>query len=239
MDSIREQLTDSAAIAEKALIDQLTGISKDIAPLATSVDVVALTKEFNVSAPVPQNAKVMELYLRAQQETNAAINQLRMIKTSLMVGLPAVEDGNNFGVAVVKDVIDMAEAAIQTLKKEIETFPVYFKDRAAAVKAVSPKVSSLRSESTVKSAEESSKNDEQEKSSKDSTSTTSDTKTETPTALPDEIAHIVALDVSWYLKFLTQLMTVYGQCAIVCNYMEKNQHQISNPKGSGAGLSMF
>lgn len=231
--------------------------------------------QFNVTAPVPQNQKVMDLYLRAQQETTQAMHNLRkwrhhqrtasafatldmrvcadvvcecassqhhtpgVIKTSLMCSLPAVEDGNNFGVAVVRDVIDMAEASIAANKKEIDTFPTYFKERAAAVKAVSTRSTSSSSESTSKGADDSSKNGEQEKTTKDSTSSSSETKTETPTPLEDELAHIVALDVNWYLKFVAQLMAVHGHCATVCDYMEKNESKISNPKGSGAGLSMF
>jgi len=117
--------------------------------------------------------------------------------------------------------------------------PDYFKERSAAAEKLSPKVSQSASESTSTSSDKENKGGEETTTAKNGSSSSSKKDTSTSSVVPDAVAHLVAIDVNWYLKLHTTCNRIRNVYATVCDFLEKNEARITEPKGSGGRMSMY
>jgi hypothetical protein len=128
---------------------------------------------------------------------------------------------------------------MSVFQETMKGLPDYFKDRSGAAEKLSPKVSSTVSESTSNSTDNEKKAAEETASTKAGTSSSSKKETSTSVVVPDAVAHLVALDVNWYLRLHATCNKVRSAYATVCDFLEKNEQRISEPKGSGGRMSMY
>jgi len=194
----------------------------------------------SATAQVPLNVTVAAAVERTQAEIFAAVTTLGTVQTWLQTSLPPIEDGNNFGVSIVMEGIKVVTDTKKALADELKVLPDYFKERAAAAEKLGPKESASSSESTSTSADKETKGAEAETASaKSGTSSGSKKDVSSSTPCPDAVAHITAVDVNWFLRLYATLDRVRTAYAVVADFLEKNEKRISQPKGSGSGMSMF
>jgi hypothetical protein len=241
MQAIRDQTTADATAAR----GQIPAKYAEISAFMTSMnaDPSLLGARFAVASSdtemLKQNVDVSNALERTQSEISTAISTFSTIELWLRLSLPAIEDGNNFGVGIVMEGAKIISESKKELSDLMKTLPDYFKDRSAAAEKLSPKVSVSTSETTSKSADKELKGAEETTTSKDGTSTSSKKDTSSSTVVPDAIAHVVALDVNWYLKLHASCDRVRNIYATVCDFLEKNEARITEPKGSGGRMSMY
>jgi len=240
MEAIRAKYTNDAEAVKDALPHAFLSLDEFLQG-ARVTNPGALAAEFATpTAAANSNTRVVDLLSRTQSELNNAASSFATLEAWLRLCVPAIEDGNNFGVGIVLEahkLVNDARSEVLGLMKEL---PDYFKERGAAAEKVAPKASSSSTETETKADESGSKNGAADASKKTSTSTVSEKKTVEAAAHPDCMAHVTAIDVAWYLKLVTTCDRVRSLYACLCDFLEKNQEKISAPKGSGgSGLSMF
>lgn len=194
----------------------------------------------SATAPVPCNPAVATALERTQAELFGAVSALSTIQAWLQLSIPAVEDGNNFGVGIVMEGIKTVSEIKKALQDELKTIPDYFKERASAAEKLSPKISTSSSEGTSSGSDAETKAGEEEKATaKKGASSSTKKEVSSSTVVPDAVAHAVAIDVNWHLRLFGICDKVKMAYAVVEDFLEKNQARIAEPKGSGGGMSMF
>ena len=186
------------------------------------------------------NATVTEALSYVRSEAAACVMNLRKVERFIVLHVPKVEDGNNFGVAIQMEVMKMVTEQGKTCKGLMDKLPDYHKERSAAMKEVAPKTSTDVTEAKTSSDDDETKGGEATKTSKSGTSKNSTTKTTSSPALPDALAHVVAIDVHWYFSLLFLLEVVRDSYIAVGDCLEKNKLKLTQPKGEGGNaMSMF
>mmetsp|Transcript_63409 Transcript_63409/g.127336 ORF Transcript_63409/g.127336 Transcript_63409/m.127336 type:complete len:157 (+) Transcript_63409:186-656(+) len=154
--------------------------------------------------------------------------------------IPPVEDGNNFGVAIVMEGIKIISDLKKELLETLKGLPEYHKERAGATEKLSPKVSTSSSESSSSSSDTEKKAAEDASDTKKSGTSSSQKKdSSSSSTVPDAVKHLVALDVSWHLRVYSICAKINGAYAVVGDFLDKNDRRIEMPRGSGGGMSMF
>lgn len=165
-----------------------------------------------------------------------SIESIQLLERFVMINIPKMEDGNNFGVTVQMTVAKALKDARENLLKKMETLLSYYNDRAGAVeklalekKSISKSFGSSTSEST------SSKEDANEKKESTSSSTEEKSVATEDKAYPFRIMHLVALDVNAYVAAKAGLNDCFNEVIMVLDNVEKNKEKITSPKGENGG----
>jgi hypothetical protein len=268
MQAIRDKYVADGKAAKAAIPERFLAV--DTFASSILADPAALATQYAVTpsetAPVPVNAALSASIARCEAELFAAVAAFGNISSWLQMCIPAVEDGNNFGVAIVMEGIKLIidckkELAVRfcpfhldrfflhrfcptdifhVLQELMKGLPDYYKERSGATEKLSPKISTSASESTSANADKETKAGEAEAaSSKSGTSTSSKKDTSSSSVVPDAVAHLVALDVSWHLRVYSACEKMKAAYALVGDFLDKNERRINEPKGSGGGMSMF
>mmetsp|Transcript_68275 Transcript_68275/g.189600 ORF Transcript_68275/g.189600 Transcript_68275/m.189600 type:complete len:241 (+) Transcript_68275:106-828(+) len=240
MDAIREKYNTEAGNAKAAIPERF--LKLDALLSANPPDVAALSAQFAITdvAAAADNSTVGALMSTTTSELFFATSAMSVLETWLKLCVPAIEDGNNFGVGIVMEAAKMCSDARGELEKLQASVPDYYKERGAAYAAIAPKTTTSTTESTSKADDKSTKDGTLEATAKEGASSSSETKTTGGTASPDQISHVVALDVMWYLKLYAACDRVRSLYAAVCDFLEKNEEKIQAPKGErGGGMSMY
>jgi len=167
-----------------------------------------------------------------------SIDETQLLERYISLHVPAMEDGNNFGVSVQMVVAKHLKSIREGAVKRMESLPKYYSERSDALDKVGIKKTT---ESVTKSSSSSSSTggkDGDEK--KQSTTEVSESK-ESGSSKPDptRIKHVVALDVFWYNEMRSTLTALVASYLTIFDNMEKNKDKLTAPKGSGgSGLSM-
>jgi len=200
-------------------------------------DPTALATEFTIApsasgeVPTDVNPKVQELLHVAQSELFFAVQAFGVIISWLKLSIPQIEDGNNFGVGIVMEAAKMVTELRKEMEEMQKALPEYHKERGAAVEKVIVKQSnSVTNTSSKKEGSEGQEN---------SVTDVQENKTVASPVLPDQLAYITSVDVSWYLRLYATCDRVRSAYATVCDFLEKNEDKIQAPKGMGGGMSMF
>ncbi|KAJ1453691.1 proteasome activator pa28 [Pelagophyceae sp. CCMP2097] len=188
------------------------------------------------------NATLAELIPLVRAALAGAVLDLRKLERWIVLNVPKVEDGNNFGVAIQIDVHKMVLEHRKELKAMLDKLADYHKERAALLKEV---VSAKTSSDTTETA---TKNDDSEAKGADASVATvkagKSTKTETRTArstpLPDACEAVVALDVMWYFHLGYVLEVARDAYIATGDMVQKNKLKLEQPKGDGnSRMNMF
>ena len=227
---------------ESALPDKIMKIDGKLASLSSlSLEEVEarFTKEFNASGP--KNAAVAQLLSEARSEAATCILNLSKYERFIVLSVPKVEDGNNFGVSIQLEVKKFVGEQKKAVKDLFDKCADYHKDRASLLKDIVPKQTEDKVEGKTQTTDNENKNKESTNTVKESLKTSSETKTTTPkTILPDAAAALVALDVSWYFQLYFMLEQVRDSYIACGDTISKNRKRLEAPKGDGnSGMSMF
>lgn len=86
------------------------------------------------------------------------------------------------------------------IQEIIKMLPDYYKERSSAAEKLSPKITTSTTETSTENSDKESKNGaEQTCDVKNGTSTVQKKDSSVPTCVPDAVAHVVSLDISWYV----------------------------------------
>lgn len=177
-----------------------------------------------------KNDKVSAAVSDVREELSKCVQMLQKMTRWIHLMVPAIEDGNNFGVGVQGEILKMISDRSNHLNGLFAALPGYHKDRAAAWKDLG---SAKGSQTKTTSTKEETENKEPTK-----TTVTVDSKAVDGTTAanhPDGLAHIVALDVQTYFHLYHSLGLVRDTYLIVGDTIEKNLAKIESPKGGGGG----
>ena len=173
-------------------------------------------------------------------EAAACILNLRKIERFIVLHVPKVEDGNNFGVAIQMEVNKMVGEQGKTLKGLVDALPNYYKERAGAWKEVAAKTSTETTKSKSEGEDSETKDGAASKTAKSGASSSSKTTTSSSPPNADAVAHLVALDVHWYFALCFTLESVRDAYIACGDCLEKNKQKLAMPRGEGGNaMSMF
>lgn len=161
----------------------------------------------------------------------STIDQILLLERFIILHIPQMEDGNNFGVTVQMTVAKALKDTRESLLKKMESLVGYYNARADAVDKLSlDKTTSTASKTSSKT--ESTKEDEKKESASEST----DEKTikVTDKGYPFRLMALVALDVNIYMTAKSGLTDCFNDFIMVVDNVEKNKSKLTKPKGGGS-----
>lgn len=166
----------------------------------------------------------------------AGINKIMTLERFIIMHIPAIEDGNNFGVSVQMVVLKILKETREDWTKKLETLPSYYSTRADAVDKLNL-VKVTQTETLSESNTNSAGGKDGDESKK--TSTTSKEEKKTGGASPDvaRIKHLVAIDLKWYFELQASLIALQNGYIAIHENIEKNKNKLTTPKGSNGGRS--
>lgn len=195
----------------------------------------ALESEYEAATTASPDAvnKTLVSALSAYKDHLAAsIENIQTLERFIIVHIPQMEDGNNFGVTVQMTVAKALKEAKENLLKKMDSLLAYYNDRAGAVEKLAlEKTTISKTAGTNKS--ESTKEDEKKEGS--SSSTEEKVTSVVDKAYPFRVMHLVALDVNAYFAAKSGLTDCVNEIIMALDNVEKNMDKITSPKGSSGG----
>ena len=136
-DRLKDVAAQEVERLEAALPDTIMGIDGRVSALSErSLADVEASYRGSITAGNPAvNAELAELLTYVRSEAAACVLNLRKIERFIVLHVPKVEDGNNFGVAIQMETNKMVQVQGLAVKALLDKLPDYHKDRAAAWKA--------------------------------------------------------------------------------------------------------
>lgn len=190
-----------------------------------------LASSINAEAPSKTDTLVSMLgYTRA--ELVSCASNLRKVERYIMLMVPRIEDGNNFGTQIQYEIRKMVTELRTKIKEVFDKLADYHKDRAALWKEISPKSSKDTTVSKSTTTEDG--------ADKETAKTSTEEKASQSVPLPDAVAAIAAFDTNWYFQVALALEQCKDAYVTAFVAFVKNQDKIERPKGEGAGgMNMF
>ncbi|GFH45599.1 hypothetical protein CTEN210_02073 [Chaetoceros tenuissimus] len=163
------------------------------------------------------------------------IDNIQLFERFIVLHIPQMEDGNNFGVTVQMTVGKALKETRESLLKQMDSVVTYYNSRADAVEKLSLE-KSTKTVSSTSSKTDSSKDEEK----KESTTESTDVKTvSTESKTYDfRLMALAALDVNAYMSSKAGLVDTFNDFLMVVDNIEKNKLKLTSPKGSSGGNSM-
>jgi len=184
------------------------------------------------------NAVVDEVYGVVSDELARAISLLRDLEKWIVILVPKVEDGNNFGVEVQGAIYGKMNEYRTKLESKLESMPDYYKDRAAAMEKISGKISAEKVTTSTSSKDAKDENGEKKNTESNAESVvTKTTETAINSPLPDAVQHVVMLDGKWHGIF-TRDLELIGQVLFgVYHHLALNWEKVTLPRGANGNKS--
>jgi hypothetical protein len=166
---------------------------------------------------------------------------VQTLEAWIMLAVPAMEDGGNFGVSIQLDVLkSLKETRESWYKLLADEFVKYYDARASTIEKFGIEKSTSSSTTTNTQQTEKAKDEE---TSKSTTVTVQETKTSgVPPQAPltaswgyHRVQHVVALDVQMYSLLQVSLQQLINTYACLLDSVEKNYTKLAYPKGEGHG----
>jgi hypothetical protein len=188
------------------------------------------------SSPDAINAPLLSALSAYKDLVSQTIDAIQLIERYIILHMPKMEDGNNFGVTVQMTVAKVLKDARESLLKKLDGILTYYNARADAV----DKLSLEKKTSTTTSSTNKMDSTKQE-DKKESTSVASEEKV--VKVLEDKaysfrLMALVALDVNAYMNAKSGLMDCFNDFLMVVENVEKNKIKLTSPKGSNGGNSI-
>ena len=154
----------------------------------------------------------------------------------IVMHIPAIEDGNNFGVSVQMVVLKLLKETKEEWTKKLDSLPSYYSTRADAIDKLNlVKVTQTETLSESNTNSSGGKDGDEMKKS----AVTSKEEKKTGGVKPDlsRIKHVVALDLKWYFELQSCMITLQNGYIAIHGNIEKNKMKLTSPKGSNGGRS--
>jgi len=168
------------------------------------------------------------------------IDQIQTMERYIMLHIPQMEDGNNFGVTVQMTVAKALKESREALSKKLDAIPAYYSSRADAVDKLGlVKTTVSTTKTTSASNAKGGKDGDENKSSE---SNVQEEKTVGAAGIGENmklrLMHMVALDVHCYFNLRSGLVECQDSYMMILDNVEKNKDKLTAPKGSMGGNSM-
>jgi len=185
----------------------------------------------------PSLTPAIEAYLDLLSST---VDEIQTLDRYIMLHIPQMEDGNNFGVTVQMMVSKALTESRDKLTKMVAALPTYHAARADAVEKLGlQKVSKSTTKTESASSATGGKDGDE---SKTSSSTVSEEKTVGKAGIDENMVlrlkHVASLDVQCYFELRTGLVECRDIYLMILDNVEKNKSKLTSPKGSGGSNSM-
>jgi hypothetical protein len=201
--------------------------------VATSPSQLEQTYEATLStSPDAINAPLIAALSNYKDLLATTISHIQLLERYIIVHVPKMEDGNNFGVTVQMTVSKALQETRTSLLSKMDSITTYYKDRADAVDKLGL-VKVTKTTSKVSSEIDSTKEEEKKQSS----TLSSDEKTVEvqDKVTPFRMMHLVAMDVAAFYKAKAGVEDSFNEFIMVLDNVEKNKSKLTTPKGSGGG----
>jgi len=185
------------------------------------------------TAAFASNNSLLKLTDSVRDALALAETDFMAIRESITLQIPAVSDGNNFGVDVQMHVIEQLKAMESQTTTSLHNLSDMHWSRAEAIgKLLGAKESSKEVSHSESKAQETKDGvaesktvtaDSQKQSSKDGR------------LVEDLLHYVAALDVTQYSKLTGHLRRLRMSYALAADLLEKNQEKLSNPRGNSSG----
>jgi hypothetical protein len=160
------------------------------------------------------------------------ISHIQLLERYIIVHVPKMEDGNNFGVTVQMTVAKALQETRTSLLSKMDSITTYYKERAEAVEKLAL-IKVTKTTSKVSSQVESTK--EEEKKESNTVSLDEKTVEVQDKVTPFRMMHLVAMDVAAFYKAKAGVESSFNEFLMVLDHVEKNKSKLTTPKGSGGG----
>merc|ERR1712232_398407 len=154
------------------------------------------------------------------------------------MGVPQMEDGNNFGVSVQMVVSKHLKSIRDGSVERMKSLSKCYSERADAMDKIGAKTAtvSVTKTSTTSSTTGGKDGDENKTSNTEVTENK-----ESGSLQPDDarVKHVISIDVFWYYELRATLNALIASYLTIFDNMDKNAEKLTCPKGSGGnGISM-
>ncbi|CAM9178235.1 unnamed protein product [Ascophyllum nodosum] len=184
-----------------------------------------------------ENKDLSALLSTVRDEVTQALNILLALKRWIRVQVPTIEDGNNFGVSVQREVAGAIDELLEPMQKALDKLPGYFEKRASAWDKIATKISKETKKSNSTAKETGGKDGDL---SKTSDSSTTEDKTSQGWSAPDSSLHLIAIDVSCFVDLHHMALQARDALIISADMIGKNVKKLQKPKGTNnRGSSMY
>lgn len=184
------------------------------------------------------NAATNEAVARAVKSTLDQVSEqttlLDKVDFFIILHVPKIEDGGNFGVGVQLDLVKKLSELKETANKSLEALLGYESARADALGKLNLPSSST---SVTKSSSASTTDGKKEEKSSESTEE-KQSSTSTGPAYESRVASVVAVDTLYYSKARGILSQTIISLVAVMDFIDKNKDKLIEPKGK-SGSSNF
>lgn len=178
------------------------------------------------------NAVVDEVYGVVSDELSRTISLLRDLERWIVLLVPKVEDGNNFGVEVQGAIYGKMNEYRSKLESKLEAMPDYYKDRSGAMEKISGKVNNEKVTTSTASKDAKDENGEKKNSESNAESiVTKTTETSVAAPSPDAVQHVVMLDGKWHGIFSRDLELIGQVLFGVYHHLSLNWEKVTLPRG--------
>jgi len=206
--------------ANKAFLDQVKAVTSN--PSASETQV---------------NSQVTNLRQIVREELAELVESLMALEVWVSLSVPAVSDGNNFGVEVQEFICKEIVTKKEGIKTAMDGLGSYHSERAGLwEKAVFPVLEKKSASKGVKKSSGGEKNTNE-------TTESEDVAISHNLVSMDSIAAIAWLDTQQYFKLKTLLSEALKVYAVILDGLTKNMEKVKDPRGEGdgrgGGISMF
>jgi len=167
------------------------------------------------------------------------IEKVQTFERYIMLHIPQMEDGNNFGVTVQMTISKALKESRESLTKKLEAIPAYYSSRADAAEKLGLEKTTVSTTKTASSSDSKGKEGDEKKSSE---STIREEKTTASGGVSNSmklrLMHVIALDVQCYFSLRSGLVECQDCYMMIVDNIVKNKDKLTSPKGSSGGNSM-
>nr|AFA52587.1 hypothetical protein [Vaucheria litorea] len=225
METLKSSIKDEGKVIREIVPSLIKELDKILQYDFSYTDLLSIEKTFaddvlaNASQNQPQvNEKLCSLISLVRSKMVLAINTLFSLKMWIRAHVPAIEDGNNFGVGVQYEVTKNISESIEKLQAAFNTLPEYHEKRSAVWEKLIGKSETVTKKSTGNE-------------DKSTVTQSTDESNSTGKQLPDSLRTIVALDLKCYVNLHSHLQLSRDSLFFSANLVELNIGKLVAPKG--------
>lgn len=222
------QLLDSSV----ATVEEMQKVYSELFPPSKLSDA---SNAFVGSATAATNepvARAVKTTLDQVSEVNTMFDKLDLF---IILHVPKIEDGGNFGVGVQLDLVKKLSEMKETSNKSIEALLGYESARADALGKLNlPSLTSSVKKSTSATTTDGKKEEKISESTEENQNSTASS----GPAYESRVASVVAVDTLYYSKARGILSQTIISVVAVMDFMDKNKDKLTEPKGK-SGSSNF
>jgi len=243
--AIKDQEGQGRRVLEEDIASHVLQLTTE---LSTFEDSATMHKKFLDAAcedPFPLNSTVCVKIKAVRALLVTALEDFRRLQMWIKLQVPAMSDGNNFGVEVQGAILGQLSASHSALRGLLDSFLDYHCSRSGAVDKVrkllkkNVKQTQRRSEKEDGSSNDG-KEDKKEVKTKDSShDQTQDETVNESLGNPDATEYIADFDTHAYQRLRWALEEARDHYLYAWDYVGKNLSRLEKPRGTGSASSMY